>query len=242
MYKKSKNFTTGLILILLTVTTILSVVWYVSTPRSEVLANNAVAALPSTQQQESLTSPESLPSTEVQSKTVNEITVELMSTSIIETGIEVEICYTTLDGGDWYTIPGSISYSTYEILPDEVEFISEQKADGKKTGRRCEAIRYRIDEPNTITMPIKFLVSEFWAVPRELPPCENLQQRLDTNPRAKALGLKTKCSYNEQTGISVALSEKASAVAQEKAQQVLDEIIKGEVIGPWEFTITGLEK
>lgn len=242
MYKKNKNFNSGLILAILTITTILSVGWYVSKPRSEVSANNANLALPSSQQQEPLISAESLPSTKFQSKTVNEITVELMSTRIIETGIEVQICYTTLDGGDWYTMPGSIFYSTYEIPADEAEFISEQKADEKNTGRRCEAIRYRIDEPNTITTPIKFAVSGFWAVPKELPLCENFQRRVDTNPKANALGLKAKCSYDEQAGISVTLSEQAASVAQDKAQQILDEIVKGEVTGPWEFTITELEK
>lgn len=242
MYTKNRKLGVTLLVGILTVTTVLSIGWYVSRPQSQALAVN------NNQQPEAIqitvaTNPvESDKQADMRTKTVNGITVEIISAKLIETGIEVGICYSTPDGGDWYTMPGPLSYGLYEVLPDEAEFISEEKANRKNMGRRCESIRYRIDDLDTLTMPLQFTISGFWAVPRELPPCENFQQRLDTNPQARALGLKAKCSYDEQAGISVMLAEKAASVAREKAQQVLDGIVTGEVNGPWEFLITELDK
>lgn len=243
MYKKNNSLGIGLSIVLLAIAAIGSIVWYASQPQSKALADTTNIQQPVKSQE----TPASDLISQVTSgmpklQTVNGTTVELSSVKKIETGIEVGICYPTPDGGDWYPTAGALSYSTYEILPDEFEFISEQKADGIHTGRRCALIRYRIDEMENITTPIQFTLLGYWAVPKELPPCENLQQRLNTNPRAKSYGLKAKCSYDDQTGLSVALSGKASSIAQDKAQQVLDEIVKGEVNGPWEFTITELEK
>lgn len=242
MHRKNKNFGVGFIIAPLIMTAILSIGWYASQPRSEVLASNANVASPVQQQFDLPKNSELQALSEPRSKTINDITVELTSAKIIKTGIEMVICYTTPDGGDWYTTPGSISFSTYEIFADEAELLNEQKADEKNTGKRCEAIRYRIDEPDTISTPIRFSVLSFWAVPKELLPCENLQQRLDTSPKAKTYGLKVNCSYDEQTGLSVVLADKLPSIAQSEAQQVLDEIIKGEVFGPWDFTITELKK
>lgn len=241
MYTKNRKLGVMFLVGILAVTTVLSIGWYVSRPQSQALAVNN--SQPEAVQANLTTNPvESDKQADIRTKTVNGITVEITSAKLIETGIEVGVCYSTPDGGDWYPLPGSISFSTYEILPDEFEFTSEEKADGKKLGERCALIRYRADDLSNISTPIQFSLTGLLAVPKELPPCEDLQQRLNTSPKAQALGLKAKCSYDEQTGISVMLSEKAASVAREKAQQVLDEIVKREVDGPWEFLITEMEK
>ena len=242
MYTKKKNFGTITIIGLLIITTVASIGWYISRPQSQAFAVNNYEQQEAIQEQQVVTkSTQAEKPTDIRSKTLNDITVEIVSTNLIATGLEVGVCYSTPDGGDWYPLPGSIHYSTYEILPDEFEFTSEDKADGINMGKRCASIRYRIDDLPKITTPIQFSITGFWAVPKELPPCESLQQRLDTNPKAKAYGLKAKCSYDEQAGISATLSENSSSVAKDKAQQILDEIVKGEINGPWEFGITEIE-
>lgn len=243
MYTKNRKLGVMLLVGALAVATVVSIGWYVSRPQSQALAVNQGQSPEAVVQETVTTNPvEADKQADIRSKTINGITVEITSAKLIETGIEVGVCYSTPDGGDWYPLPGSISYSTYEILPDEFEFTSEEKADGKKLGERCVLIRYRMDDLSNILTPIQFSLTGLSAVPKELPPCEDLQQRLNTSPRAQALGLKARCSYDEQTGISVTLSEKAASVAQGKAQQVLDEVVKGEVNGPWEFLITEIEK
>jgi len=177
------------------------------------------------------------------SKTQNDITVEITSTKLISTGVEIGICYTTPDNGEWYPLPGHLFYDKYEVFPDEYEFTSEKIADGKNTGTRCALVRYRIDDLNTLTTPIEFSILKFYAPGREMyTPCQELQQRLDTNPKAKAYGLKAKCVENSDGIISATLLDHAKSVSKDNAKQALDKIAKAEVVGPWEFTINEIER
>lgn len=183
------------------------------------------------------------PSNEILSKTVNEITVQITSAKIIETGVEIGICFTTLDGGEWYPAPGHLFYSTYEIYPDEFEFTTEKTADGKNFGERCALVRYRIDDIENITTPIQFSVIEMYAPQREMyTPCQEFQQRLETNPKARAYGLRAKCTETDNSGIFVELVDNAKSVDKEKAKGLLNQIAKAEISGLWEFTITTIEK
>lgn len=242
MNKKYNMLNMGLTILLMIAATIGAIVWYASQPQSKALAETTNVQQPILSQEIYSSNPVSQPvNTMPKLQTVNGVTIELTSVKKIETGIEIGICYPTPDGGDWYPTPGHLYYSTYDILPDEFEFVSEQKVDDINPGRRCALVRYRIDEMEGVTTPMQFTLLGYWAVPREMPPCENLQQRLKTNPNAQAYGLKIKCSYDDQMGLSVALSGKAPSIAQEKAQQALDEIVKGEISGPWVFTITEIE-
>jgi hypothetical protein len=240
--KKSQNLNRALIIVL-AVTTVASISWYISRPQAqaEAIANSQILVV-SQESQVSTSSVDVLASSFPLLQTVDDITVDIVSTQIIKTGLEIGVCYPTPDSGDWYPTPGSIYYSTYEVIPDEFEFISEQKADGKNEGRRCAVIRYRIDEPQKIEMPIKFSLLGFWAVPREASPCENFQQRFDTNLNAKKYDLKVKCSDNGQNGISVTLVDNDKSITSDKAQEILDEIVRGEFTGPWSFDITEFSK
>lgn len=244
MQNKKTNFTLLLITGLLIATAATAIGFYASRPQSVALAGNGVVQQSAPNQDKPVSAPTPQAAGEkVLSKTVNEVTIEITSAKVIETGVEIGICYTTLDGGDWYPTPGYLFYSTYEIYPDEFEFTTETKADGKNPGKRCALVRYKINELDSIATPIQFSVLDIYAVPREMySACQNFQQRLDTNPKAKAYGLKAKCVENSDGNISVTLADRDKSVPKDNASTVLDEIAKGVVNGPWEFTIAQIEK
>jgi hypothetical protein len=180
---------------------------------------------------------------DVLSKTVNDIKVEIVSAKAIDTGVEIGACYATPDGGDWYPTPGHLFYGTYEIYPDQYGFTTEEKADGNKQGKRCVLIYYRIDDLETIVTPIEFSIDDFEARPLEMfSACQNFQERLATSPKAKAYGLKAKCTENEDGSFSVILAGHANSVTKDNANKVLDEIAQGVVIGPWVFTFNEIER
>lgn len=176
-------------------------------------------------------------------RTVEGILVEVTSAKIIDSGVEIEVCYATQDNGDWYPIFSHLFFSTYEVYPDEFDFLTEVRADGSKYGKRCVAVRYKIEDLDAITPPIQFGIEELYAVPREGHACERLQERLDTNPKAKAYGLKVKCSEVESnTQWSVELVDHNKTVDEDEAKKVLDEIVQGSLTGPWTFTLNEIQK
>ncbi len=174
---------------------------------------------------------------------VNDITVKITSAKIIETGVEIGICFTALDGGEWRPAPGHLFYSSYEIYPDELEFTTETLADKENFGERCALVRYRIEDKENITTPIQFSIMSMYAIPREMyTPCQEFQQRLETSPQANALGVVANCVENGNGGFSVELMSNARSVDAEQARMIVNQIAKAEVGGPWEFTITEIEK
>lgn len=242
MQTKNNNFTFVIITGMLILTTVLSVGFYVSQPQSSVVASNNAVEQSLPNQNEAVGVSPQVVAKIVLSKTEKDITVEITSAKIISTGVEIGICYTTLDGGDWYPTPGHLFYSTYEIYPDEYGFTTEEKANGNNPGKRCALVRYRIDDLENITTPLQFSLIDIVAHPREMPACQNFQERLDTSSKAKAYGLKAKCEEMSDGNIAVTLIDNDKSVAKDKASKLLDEIAKGEIVGPWEFTITDLEK
>jgi len=242
MQTKNNNLTFIIITGLLIIATISAIGFYVSRPQSSVVAGNNVVEQSLPNQNVAIDVLPQVADKNTLSKTVKDITVEIISAKIISTGVEIGICYTTLDGGDWYPTPGHLFYSTYEIYPDEYGFTTEEKANGNNPGRRCALVRYRIDDLENITTPLQFSLIDIVAHPREMAACQNFQERLDTNSKAKAYGLKAKCAETSDGNISVTLVDQDKSVAKDKAGKLLDEIAKGEVVGPWEFTITELEK
>lgn len=229
------------LVMLLTITTIISIGWYIAQAPSRAVASNSSNGQPAPTQEQPVTQAGSQPITQdLQTQALNGITVTVTSAKIIGTGIQIGICYSTPDGGDWYQSPGHLFYGTYEILPDEAEMISEQKADGVNMGKRCENIRYRINDLKSITAPIKFSVLDVFAEPREVPPCDDFQNRLNTSLAARAKGLKVECNENSDGSIRATLLDKLSSVSQEDAQKTLDDILLGDITGPWAFTINTL--
>lgn len=113
---------------LLTITTVLSVGWYMSQSQTRAAESNVEKELPISIQEQSVNQAGPQPSTQdMHTQTVNGIPVTLISVKIISTGIQVDICYSTPDGGDWYQLPGNLFYGEYVIPPDEAEIISDQR-------------------------------------------------------------------------------------------------------------------
>ena len=241
---KINKYLIGSIVILLAFTTIASIGFYVYQPQAKASASaSTIIQQHPVNQQVANIIPTSAPSNEVLSQTANGVTVDVTYTKIIPTGIEIGICYTTLDGGDWYSAPGHLFFSTYEIYPDEAGFASEAKADSKNLGKRCEFVRYKINDLKSITTPIQFSVNQIYASPMEMyTPCKYFQQRLATNPKANADGLKASCTENNDGSISVGLTDYTKSMLQDDAKKELDDIASGVVKGPWQFTIINLTK
>lgn len=240
MQSKKNRFQFVAVTSLLAALVLAAVGFYASRPQTDAVAHTEPQA-PYLGKQSDTPTPQ--PSEEVLSKMVNDITVKITSAKIIETGVEIGICFTALDGGEWYPTPGHLFYSTYEIYPDEFEFTTETLADKENFGERCALVRYRIEDKENITTPIQFSIIAMRAIPREMyTPCQEFQQRLETSPQANALGVMAKCVEDGNGGFSVELMSNARSVEMEQARMIVNQIAKAEVGGPWEFTITEIEK
>ncbi len=159
-------------------------------------------------------------------------------------GVEIGICYTAPDDGEWRARVGQLIFGENSIYADSIEFLEgEILADGKNTGVRCALVIYLIEDPETITLPMEFSIAYFYAPYRELySPCQEMQQRLSTSPKAQEYGLKINCIDDAEKGALVSLEEYSKSVSAEEAQKVFDVIATSEVHGEWKFILNDLEK
>lgn len=244
MQTKSKAalFTLTALLILGTVG---SIVFYVSRVQSAVIAgsNDNLEGVPNPD----VNAGAQVASSSGSSQTVNDITVEITSARIIDTGVEIGFCYTTLDGGEWYPVPEQLLFSSeegsYKVFPDEYEFVEEKLADKDNVGLNCGLVRYLIDDLKTITAPLHFSLSQIIVHPREMYSlCEDFQYRLATSSKANQFGLTAECSANSEGVISATLVDYDKSASLDVVSRVLEDIAKYEIHGPWEFTITEIER
>ena len=263
--KTQKNTPIFVTLGLLALAASASAAFYFSQPQAVALAESQpTPVLPTQKVEKPQASPEILSKLPV--VTDSDVTVEVTSARIVQRDVEIYtetdvkeiydvgyvpayyfeigICYTTLDGGEWYPWPGHLLYGEYDIYPDQVEFLEGEKvADAKGPGIRCAQVRYLIEDPNTITLPIRFSVRSFYAPGRELySPCQEMQQRLATSPKAQKYGLKISCTDDAEKNPSLSLDEYSKSVNAEDAQKVFDVIATSEVHGEWKFVLTDIEK
>jgi hypothetical protein len=236
---KTKNFSSFMVTIsiILPVLALLSVIFYLSSPKPIVKAeNNASTQIevstgtPTHQNSQAMNS-------DTLSQTIGDITVEITYAKIIPSGVEIGLCYATPDGGDWYPGPGALQINSQNILPDEAGFTSEIAADGTNMGKRCGFIRYRVENLTNSDASLNFVLKDIHAIPREMPACQNLQQRIDTNPKAVKLGLKISCDDDGEQIISTKIIAYDSSFTSNEAQTELNMILLGSVNGPWEFSI-----
>lgn len=228
---------------LLAVAVFAAVSFYFSQPQSQALAGNAGNPQAAPIHSEPVSPPAiQAAKTEVLAQTVHDIKIEVTSAKIIKTGVEIGVCYTTPDNGEWYSFPGHLFYETYEIYPDEVGLVDEKQANKDNPGKRCEVVRYRINDLESISTPLHFSITEIMAIQREMySPCEEFEQRLNSNSKAHAYGLKAKCTETAEGKVAVELVGHGKSVDKDKAKKALEEIASAQVIGPWEFTINSLE-
>jgi hypothetical protein len=217
--------------------------FYFSKGKTSVKAEDKATQVPSLSEVILATSTETVKNPINLSQTVGDVTVTVKYAKVIPTGIEIGICYTTLDGGEWYSMPDPIKVDSKEIKPDESGFTNETLATANTTGERCEFIRYKLAGSDTISTLIGFSIKALDAEPREMySPCQEVQQRIDTSPKAQAAGVKMNCTENADGQAVAELSGFNPTFSREEAQQILDQIVGQMVNGPWVFTIDKLEK
>ena len=217
--------------------------FYFSQPQAVALAESQPASQPQMQSVDEL-QPSSQIVRELPVLTVNDIAVEITSARVTQFNIEIGICYTALDDGEWRARVGQLKYGENAIYADSIEYLEgETLADSKSAGTRCALVRYIIEDPDAITLPVEFSIGYFYAPYRELySPCQEMQQRLATSPKAQEYGLKISCTDDAEKNPSLSLDEYSKSVNAEDAQKVFDVIATSEVHGEWKFILTDLEK
>ena len=196
------------------------------------------------------------------SVTANGVTMDIVSLDIVsvpesrqtgmwtETGVndilQVGLCFTAVDDGEWMVIPGNAKSNEREIMARTFAPGGKVSASAEHIGRICGTLSYDITgvdpEPyDSLTITVQNLI----APSRDGSPCKDILHRFETNASAQALGVTLICSddvacdtIRGPKNYTLSIESYNSAKwTREEALQVVEKLLDFQISGPWIFKI-----
>ncbi len=163
--------------------------------------------------------------------------------------VEVAVCFIVPDAGDWQARSRSIRIGGKEYPAGGPVKLGEfDYPDGTRTGKRCMAISFSnmVDKEMNQTPPILISIDAISPIRREMPACEELLCRMDTNPMIKENEITANCSATSiqnlmENSVLALTGYNAEKITAEEAQKELNRIAEGEIIGPWQFEVDSFD-
>lgn len=196
------------------------------------------------------------------SDTANDVTMDIVGLDLVRiprsrlygdpnesgenTYLQVGLCFTLPDDGEWNIIPGTAAVGDLDLWADTMAAGGIEPASGDAQGRKCVRMRYNVSslDPDW-DQPVKLNFDSIAAAPREGSPCKDILHRFETNASAQALGVTISCTDNV-TGdvvrgpkdyvLTVESFDETSRTLEE-AESDLGRYLDFHISGPWTFSI-----
>lgn len=149
--------------------------------------------------------------------------------------VNVDVCFTLLDGSDWSLWGASLQYADQTIFDFGSTMLSLQEPVEGKSGMRCDTLSFINVPPDADLSNVTVTIDAIAAPPRQEEYCSiympKIQQTL--NERGDAITLACTDVNGVQT---MQIASKPDTMTQEEAEQKVysDEFYT--VKGPWSFT------
>ena len=196
------------------------------------------------------------------SVTENGITMDIVSLDFVsvpesrrtgiwtETGVndilQVGLCFTAVDDGEWMMIPANARSGSREILANTLTPGGMTPATVEHNGRICRTLGYDVTGLDLDQYaPLIITVQRLLATPREGSPCNNILHRFETNAAARALSVTLTCSDDISSDtirgpknytLSIQ-SYDSTKWTREVALQEVEKLLDFQIDGPWVFEI-----
>lgn len=168
---------------------------------------------------------------------VNGVRIEVKGASVVNSQMEISVCFPLLDWGEWMIQPEPLRMGSYIILPNEFETITSEPATAEKPGSECAIVRYLLDDKTRISSPIFFTISDFAVTPHEMDACEEITRRVATNMLARQTGLVLDCTPGDEWKPKITVISSTVPLDNEQTQQALSQLRDWHVAGSWKFKI-----
>ncbi len=197
------------------------------------------------------------------SVTANGVTMDIVSLDIVsvpesrrigiwtETGIneilQVGLCFTAVDDGEWMMIPANAKSGEREIMANTLTPGGMTPATAEHTGRVCGTLGYDVMGLSlTPQDPLTIIVQSLLANPREGSPCKNILHRFETNAAVQALDVTLSCSDDissetirgpKDYTLSIQSYDSTKWTKKDVLQEV-EKLLGFRIDGPWVFDHT----
>ena len=149
--------------------------------------------------------------------------------------VNVDICYTLLDGSDWSVWGANLQYADQVMMDFGSTMLSLQEPVEGKSGMRCDTLSFINVPPDADLSNVTITVDAIAAPPRAEDYCSIYMPKIQQTLTERGIAITLNCS--DINGVqTMQIAGKPDTMSQEEAEQIVysDEFYT--VRGPWAFT------
>jgi len=149
--------------------------------------------------------------------------------------VNVDVCYTLLDGSDWSVWGASLQYADATIFDFGSTLLSLQEPVEGQAGKRCDTLSFLNIPPDADLSAVTITVDAIAAPPRAEDYCAIYMPKIQQTLSERDIAISLNCT--DVNGVqAMQIVGKPDTMSQEEAEQIVysDEFYT--VTGPWSFT------
>ena len=149
--------------------------------------------------------------------------------------VNVDVCYTLLDGSDWSVWGASLQYADATVFDFGSTLLSLQEPVEGQAGKRCDTLSFLNIPPDADLSAVTITVDAIAAPPRAEDYCAIYMPKIQQTLSERGIAISLNCS--DVNGVqAMQIVGKPDTMSQEEAEQIVysDEFYT--VTGPWSFT------
>ena len=149
--------------------------------------------------------------------------------------VNVEVCFTLLDGSDWSVWSTTLQYPGATISDFSSTLLSLQEPVEGQSGRRCDTLSFLNVPPDADLSNVTVTIDAIAAPPRAEDYCSIYMSKIQQTLTERGIAISLDCTeINEQQTMQIV--SKPDSMSQEEAEQIVYSEEFYTVKGPWAFT------
>jgi hypothetical protein len=149
--------------------------------------------------------------------------------------VNVDVCFTLLDGSDWSVWGASLGYADQAVLDFGSTMLSLQEPVEGQSGIRCDTLSFQNIPPDADLSNVTVTIDAIAAPPRGEEYCSIYMPKIQQTLNERGIAITLNCA--DVNGVqAMQIESRPDSMSQEEAEQLVysDEFYT--VKGPWSFT------
>ncbi len=149
--------------------------------------------------------------------------------------VNVDVCFTLLDGSDWSIWGASLGYADQAVLDFGSTMLSLQEPVEGQSGIRCDTLSFQNIPPDADLSNVTVTIDAIAAPPRAEEYCSIYMPKIQQTLNDRGIAITLNCA--DVNGVqAMQILSRPETMSQEEAEQLVysDEFYS--VKGPWSFT------
>lgn len=149
--------------------------------------------------------------------------------------VNVDVCFTLLDGSDWSIWGASLGYADQAVFDFGSTMLSLQEPVEGQAGIRCDTLSFQNVPPDADLSNVTVTIDAIAAPPRAEDYCEIYMSKIQQTLTERGVAIALNCV--DVNGVqTMQIVSKPDTMSQEEAEQMVYSDEYYTVKGPWSFT------